>query len=146
LPVEPGVFEVFQECGNCGKFTVVHQGNGCVSLSYQSSWNEGKCHPMWNVYNQEGWHNALNRSVKKCHPNIYELITTLKAEESATDRTTRSARLGAQPPPMWRKTKSRQQKIQIADSSAFNVVISSYIFGWHFLTDLLSALCQPSWL
>ena len=44
LPVEPGVFEVLQECGNCGKFTVVHQGNGCVSLSYPSSWNEGKWH------------------------------------------------------------------------------------------------------
>ena len=71
---------------------------------FKDTWlNEQYSIAMWNVYNQEGWHNALNRSVKKCHPNIYELITTLKAEASATDRTTRSASLGAQPPLMWRK-------------------------------------------
>ena len=78
---------------------------------------------MWNVYNQgtrtnnklEDWHNALNRLVKKCHPNIYELISTLKSVQSATGRTMRSARLGAQPPPIRRKAKSRQQKIQILE-------------------------------
>ena len=32
----------------------------------------------------------------------------------------------------------------VADCTDFNVDISSYIFGWHFLTNLLSALCQSS--
>ena len=60
---------------------------------------------MWNMYQQdtktnnklEVWHNELNRSVKKSHPNIFELITTLKAEQSATDRLIRSACLGFSP-------------------------------------------------
>jgi hypothetical protein len=67
-----------------------------------NTWLNGQ-HPfaMWNVYRQdtrtnnklEGWHNSMNRAVKKSNPNTFELITTLKMEQSATDRTTRSARL-----------------------------------------------------
>jgi hypothetical protein len=97
---------------------------------------------MWNVYNQgtrtnnklEGWHNALNRLVKKCYPNIYELITTLKAVQSTTGRTMRSARLGAQPPPMRRKAKSRQQKIQILEEQ-----LSS---GQRSITEYLGDMCR----
>lgn len=87
---------------------------------FKDTWLNGQ-YPiaMWNMYQQdtrtnnklEGWHNALNRAVKKSHPNIFELISTLKTEQSATDRIARSARLGTQPPPVRSKTKERQQKI-----------------------------------
>lgn len=87
---------------------------------FSDTWLNGQ-YPvvMWNVYQQdirtnnkvEGWHNSLNKSVKKCHPNIYELLNVLKTEQSTTERSVRSARLGAQPPPMRPKARERQQKI-----------------------------------
>lgn len=53
----------------------------------------------------------MNKAVKKCHPNIYELINVLKTEQSTTERAVQSAHLGAQLPPMWPKARERQQKI-----------------------------------
>ena len=60
----------------------------------------------------EGWHNSLNQAVRKSHPNIYELLTTLKEEQAATDRTKHAALLGTQPPPMKKKYRERNQAIK----------------------------------
>jgi hypothetical protein len=108
---------------------------------FSNTWLNGQ-YPiaMWNVYRQytrtnnklEGWHNSMNRAVKKSHPNIFELITTLKMEQSATDRTTRSTRLGTQTPPTRPKTKECQQKI-----SAFQDELAS---GQRSIEDYLAAM------
>ena len=72
---------------------------------FESTWiNDTFPVSMWNMYKQElrtnnkveGWHNSLNQAVRKSHPNIYELLTTLKEEQAATDRTKHAALLGTQ--------------------------------------------------
>ena len=68
---------------------------------FESTWINGTFPvSMWNMYKQElrtnnkveGWYNSLNQAVRKSHPNIYELLTTLKEEHAAL--------LGTQPPPI----------------------------------------------
>lgn len=108
---------------------------------FRDTWLNGQ-YPitMWNVYQQdirtnnklEGWHNSLNRAAKKSHPNIYELLTVLKTEQSATDRTVKSARLGTQPPPLRPKTKDRQQKIRTLETELDN--------GQRSIEDYLAAM------
>ena len=88
---------------------------------FESTWINGTFPvSMWNMYKQElrtnnkveGWHNSLNQAVRKSHPNIYELLTTLKEEQAATDRTKHVALLGTQPPPMKKKYRERNQAIK----------------------------------
>ena len=88
---------------------------------FESTWINGTFPvSMWNMYKQElrtnnkveGWHNSLNQAVRKSHPNIYELLTTLKEEQAATDRTKHAALLGTQPPPMKKKYRERNQAIK----------------------------------
>ena len=97
---------------------------------FSSTWLNGQ-YPiaMLNVYRQdtstnnklEGWHNSMNRAVKKSHPNIFERITTLKMEQSATDRTTRSARVGTQPPPVRQKNANKRSVPYKTNSHQVNV-------------------------
>ena len=88
---------------------------------FKTTWIDGQFGiQMWNVHKQdirtnnklEGWHNSLNRSAKKAHPNIYELILTLKAEQSSTEQTIRSALHGVLPPPMRKKYREREDAIK----------------------------------
>ena len=74
---------------------------------FERTWLKSIPLRLWNVHNAatrtnnkvEGWHSRLNRYVKKSHPNIFELITELKKEQSTTELTISRARLGAAPPP-----------------------------------------------
>ena len=56
----------------------------------------------------EGWHNSL----KKAHPNIYELLLDLKAEQASTEQTMRSALHGVLPPPMRKNYREREDIIK----------------------------------
>ena len=48
-----------------------------------STWNKRELRTS--NYKAEGWHNSLNQAVRKSHPNVYELLTTLKEEQAATN-------------------------------------------------------------
>ena len=56
---------------------------------FKTTWIDGHVHKQDIRTNNklEGWYNSLNRSTKKAHPNIYELILTLKAEQASINRT-----------------------------------------------------------
>ena len=74
---------------------------------YQETWLNGN-YPLslWNVSTEtvrtnnsvEGWHNKLNRTIGKIHPNIFELLQHTKKEQRETEVISNQARLGASPP------------------------------------------------
>ena len=74
---------------------------------------------LWNVNQEtlrtnnlvEGWHNRLNRSVGKHHPNLFELITNLKKEQYDTELTISRARLGAATTVRRRKYRELETRI-----------------------------------
>ena len=87
---------------------------------YQETWLNGN-YPLslWNVSTEtvrtsnsvEGWHNKLNRTIGKIHPNIFELLQHLKKEQRETEVTCNQARLGASPPRRRRKCRELEAKI-----------------------------------
>ena len=88
---------------------------------YQETWLSGSFPPaLWNVSQEtvrtnnsvEGWHNKLNRSIGKIHPNVFELLTHLKKEQRETEITARQASLGAAPPVRRRRYRELDEKIQ----------------------------------
>ena len=90
---------------------------------------------LWNYYSYdgshinsrlEGSHNRLKRTVKKPHPNVYELIDVFNREQAATEVTCQQLETGAIPPPWKKKYVERVQ--QIKDRiSAGQVSISEYL-------------------
>ena len=87
---------------------------------YEDTWLDGDFPPrMWNVHAAatrtnnavEGWHSRLNRAIGCSHPNTYQLITVLKAEQAATDLTLARADTGAPPPPRRRKYRELDRKL-----------------------------------
>lgn len=67
---------------------------------------------LWNHYKNfgarttnhiEGWHQGLNRIVKKSHVNLFELITHLKNQEAVLKADILVLRMGQKPPPISKK-------------------------------------------
>ena len=87
---------------------------------FRSTWLT--CFPpaMWNVFNEgirtnnqvEGWHNKLNRSMGRIHPNIYQFVTCIKNEQAETELTMQRARLGAAPPPRRPKHRILDERLE----------------------------------
>ena len=81
---------------------------------FKTTWIDGHVHKQDIRTNNklEGWYNSLNRSTKKAHPNIYELILTLKAEQASTEQTIWRALHGVLPPPMRKKYREREDAMK----------------------------------
>ena len=63
------------------------------------------------VMSVEGWHNKLNRTIGKIHPNIFELLQHIKKEHRETEVICNQAQLGASPPHLRRKYRELETKI-----------------------------------
>ena len=92
-----------------------------MTCYYQETWLSGSFPPaLWNVSQEtvctnnsvEGWHNKLNRSIGKIHPNVFELLTHLKKEQRETEITARQASLEAAPPVRRRRYRELDEKIE----------------------------------
>jgi hypothetical protein len=92
-----------------------------LATYYQDTWLNG-AFPlrMWNVYAEntrtnnavEGWHNRLNRAVRRHHPNVLDLVEVLREEQAAIDTTVEAARQGVPPPRRRRKYREIDERLQ----------------------------------
>ena len=87
---------------------------------FQGTWLNGQFPlQLWNVHNRstrtnnhiEGWHSKLNKSCRKLHPSVHELVTVLQVEQGETELTLRRARLGAAPAPRRRKYRQCDERL-----------------------------------
>ena len=60
----------------------------------------------------EGWHNRLNKTVGKAHPNIYELDETFKKEQASVKVTVTQLSSGSAPLRGSRRSQIRDRKIK----------------------------------
>lgn len=95
---------------------------------------------MWNCYMErhrttnalESWHSALNRSIRKSHPNILELIIKLKEDAKFNDMRRLQLKLNM-------PAKKRQRKYLLLDDR-IQKTVSDFETGKKTLIDCLSSL------
>ncbi len=108
---------------------------------FQGTWISGNYPPAtWNVHDlddcrtndlMEGWHSKLKNVLGKAHPNVYEIVRTLKAEQAAVELAVAQLGAGACPPPRSHASIDKDWKVaEMKRKFAANeMTLQEYIWG-----------------